>query len=324
MALGADDLFTARQEAVEHGDRVLAARIDTTLAAVALYTGSADGALEVLDQARPHLRGADLARLETQRGLIKHRTGDLGAAERDYAAARRRFAGTRRPRRTGPAPRSTSGSCTPSVVTCSGPRRCSPRRPRSPVVPGRAADRRARATTSATRARRAGQLSGGDRRPRPPPRPQYRALRPIGPRCARPGRPSRSPAPRATFSPRRSMPQTMRSKACARTATRPISPTTPCSPPGAGLPPDSSTGARAAAEESVMLLRRQHRSASLGAGRVRPGRDRGDGEADRGDRRGAVGRLTSARAVRVVERGDGGTGTGRTAVPRRGRDRPGG
>lgn len=94
MAPGADDLFAARQEAVDLGDDVLAARIDTTLALVALYTGSADGALEILEQAKPHVHGADLARLETQRGMIKHRIGDLGAAERDYAAAKRHFAGT--------------------------------------------------------------------------------------------------------------------------------------------------------------------------------------------------------------------------------------
>jgi tetratricopeptide (TPR) repeat protein len=94
MGPGADELFAARQEAVDLGDDVLAARIDTTLALVALYTGSADGAFEILEQARPHLRGADLARLETQRGMIKHRVGDLAAAERDYAASRRHFAGT--------------------------------------------------------------------------------------------------------------------------------------------------------------------------------------------------------------------------------------
>jgi tetratricopeptide (TPR) repeat protein len=94
MAPGADDLFAARQDAVDLGDDVLAARIDTTLALVALYTGSADGALEILEQARRHVQGADLARLETQRGMIKHRIGDLGAAERDYAAAKRHFAGT--------------------------------------------------------------------------------------------------------------------------------------------------------------------------------------------------------------------------------------
>jgi tetratricopeptide (TPR) repeat protein len=94
MSRGADELFSARQEAVELGDEELAARIDTTLALVALYTGSADGALEILEQARPHLRGADLARLETQRGMIKHRVGDLAAAERDYAASRRHFSGT--------------------------------------------------------------------------------------------------------------------------------------------------------------------------------------------------------------------------------------
>jgi tetratricopeptide (TPR) repeat protein len=94
MSLGADDLFTARQEAVEQGDLVLAARIDTTLAAVALYTGSADGAFEILDHAQPHLRGADLARLETQRGLIFHRSGALAEASTQYLSALRHFRGT--------------------------------------------------------------------------------------------------------------------------------------------------------------------------------------------------------------------------------------
>lgn len=94
MVLGGDELFAARQDAVQRGDETLAARIDTTLALIALHTGSADGAFEILAQARPHLRGADLARLESQRGLIKHRVGELAAAERDYQSARRRFAGT--------------------------------------------------------------------------------------------------------------------------------------------------------------------------------------------------------------------------------------
>jgi len=89
--LGADDLFTARQEACDAGDQVLAARIDTTLALVALYTGSTDGALEILAQAEPHLRGADLARLENQRGLVRHRAGDAVGAVRDYHRALRRF-----------------------------------------------------------------------------------------------------------------------------------------------------------------------------------------------------------------------------------------
>jgi tetratricopeptide (TPR) repeat protein len=93
LSRGAEELFAARQEAVEHGDPVLAARIDTTLAAVALYTGSADGALEILEQARPHLRGADLGRLETQRGLMRHRSGDVIAAIADYRTALRRFDG---------------------------------------------------------------------------------------------------------------------------------------------------------------------------------------------------------------------------------------
>jgi tetratricopeptide (TPR) repeat protein len=91
MALGADDLFAARQDAVAQHDSVLAARIDTTLAAVALYTGSADGAFEILDQAEPHLRGADLARLETQRGLILHRSGALRDASTQYLSALRHF-----------------------------------------------------------------------------------------------------------------------------------------------------------------------------------------------------------------------------------------
>ena len=91
FALGADDLFSARQSAAACGDEVLAARIDTTLALVALFTGSADGALEILTQAEPHLRGDDLARLETQRGLIRHRSGELGEAETDYLAALRRY-----------------------------------------------------------------------------------------------------------------------------------------------------------------------------------------------------------------------------------------
>jgi tetratricopeptide (TPR) repeat protein len=91
LSRGADELFAARQQAVELGDQVLAARVDTTLAAVALYTGSADGALEILDQAEPHLHGADLGRLETQRGLIRHRSGDVVAAIADYRTAVRRF-----------------------------------------------------------------------------------------------------------------------------------------------------------------------------------------------------------------------------------------
>jgi tetratricopeptide (TPR) repeat protein len=94
LAVGADELFAARQDAAGLGDQVLAARIDTTLALIALYTGSVDGAMQILDQAEPHLRGADLARLETQRAMIWHRAGDLAAAERGYNAARRRFAGT--------------------------------------------------------------------------------------------------------------------------------------------------------------------------------------------------------------------------------------
>jgi tetratricopeptide (TPR) repeat protein len=91
LSRGGDELFAARQQAMELGDQVLAARVDTTLAAVALYTGSADGALEILDQAAPHLHGADLGRLETQRGLIRHRSGDVVAAIADYRTAVRRF-----------------------------------------------------------------------------------------------------------------------------------------------------------------------------------------------------------------------------------------
>ncbi|MBA3287847.1 MAG: CHAT domain-containing protein, partial [Acidimicrobiia bacterium] len=91
LQAGAEDLFEARQEAVAAGDEVLAARIDTSLALVALYTGSADGALEILAGAAPHLSGADLARLENQRGLIRHRSGDLAAATADYRAALHRL-----------------------------------------------------------------------------------------------------------------------------------------------------------------------------------------------------------------------------------------
>ncbi len=91
MAAGANDLFRARQQAAGAGDLSLAARVDVTLALVALFTGSTDGALEILAQAERHLAGADLARLETQRGLIRHRSGDVLAAIADYRSALRRF-----------------------------------------------------------------------------------------------------------------------------------------------------------------------------------------------------------------------------------------
>jgi tetratricopeptide (TPR) repeat protein len=91
LAAGAEDLFAARQEAAELQDPILAARVDVTLALVAFFTGSADGAHEILAQAEPHLDGADLARLETQRGLIRHRSGELRAAVADYMSALRRF-----------------------------------------------------------------------------------------------------------------------------------------------------------------------------------------------------------------------------------------
>ena len=54
-----------------------------------------------------------------------------------------------------------------------------------------------------------------------------------------------------------------RSKAYARTAPRPISPTTPCSPSGAGSPPGSWTGRGWRPTRASTFLRRQHRSAHL-------------------------------------------------------------
>ena len=86
------------------------------------------------------------------------------------------------------------------------------------------------------------------------------------------------------------MRQTMRSKAYARTATRPISPTTPYSPSGAGLPLDNWTAARDGRRGERHAPASPASLGALGAGRVCPGRDRGDGAADRGDRRGACGR----------------------------------
>ena len=94
MDLGADDLLVARTEAADAGERELAAKIDVTRAMIVFHAQSAGAALAMLDEAERHLRGNDLARLETQRGLILHRVGDLDAAERCYRRARRRFAGT--------------------------------------------------------------------------------------------------------------------------------------------------------------------------------------------------------------------------------------
>ena len=71
--LGADDLLVARTEAIDAGAPELAARIDVTRAVIVLHARSAGAALAMLDEAEHHLRGNDLARLETQRGLILHR-----------------------------------------------------------------------------------------------------------------------------------------------------------------------------------------------------------------------------------------------------------
>ncbi len=91
LQLGASDLDAAREAAAAAGELQLAARIDVTRAIVTFHTQSADAALALLDSAEPHLDGADLARLETQRGLILHRVGELDKAEQLYQRARRRF-----------------------------------------------------------------------------------------------------------------------------------------------------------------------------------------------------------------------------------------
>lgn len=92
--LGASDLARARDEATAAGELGLAAQVNVTRAIITFQADGADAASALLDAAEPHLHGADLARLETQRGLIMHRVGELDAAERLYQRARRRFART--------------------------------------------------------------------------------------------------------------------------------------------------------------------------------------------------------------------------------------
>lgn len=92
LSEGECDLRAARAAALELGDDHLAARIDVTLALVILYAEDAPSALRVLDEASTKLDGADLARLETQRGLVHHRVGRLDLAKREYERALARFA----------------------------------------------------------------------------------------------------------------------------------------------------------------------------------------------------------------------------------------
>lgn len=94
LEAGEHDLRAARAAARKSEDVELAARIDVSLALVVLHTTSAAAALALLDTARPHLSGAPLGRLETQRGLIHHRMGRLDLAQRDYERSLARFTAT--------------------------------------------------------------------------------------------------------------------------------------------------------------------------------------------------------------------------------------
>ena len=196
---------------------------------------SADGALEILEQARPHLRGADLARLETARN-DQDRVGDLADAERDYLSAQRRFAGT--------------GDDVGLVrllvnVGILHVQRCDLRRSEAELRRLLSWRRRGQGVAAAAALHNLGYARSGpdSSQPRsttsPPPRPSSSAS-PMGPCCTRPGRSGRRPAPER--------PPHRGGRCCddalegvPHTAPRPISPTTPYLPSGAGLPLDNST-----------------------------------------------------------------------------------
>ncbi len=65
----------------------LAARIAVTWALVVMYRGDASRALRLLDEAEPDLPDDELGSLHVQRGIVRHRQGDLRSAEADYRAA---------------------------------------------------------------------------------------------------------------------------------------------------------------------------------------------------------------------------------------------
>lgn len=88
LAGAAIDLGDARAAAIDIGDDVLAANISVTLALVVMYLGETARSRALLDAAEPLLSGGDLGKLQMQRALIDHRSGDLHSARTWYESAR--------------------------------------------------------------------------------------------------------------------------------------------------------------------------------------------------------------------------------------------